>query len=143
MAVAVEHEIELRILSAGGEVGCQVHSRRATPPGPSEALSRDQIAVSRPLTGQRAVAIGIGKKHPTIRSAGNDQRERISVTTIAVQVGGGQRPQRELRDSAAVVGTAGAHGGHPAESLQAVSSNRYGIAGRGDGAKRYRPFVGK
>ena len=60
--------------------------------GPAEALPGQQVVVHRPLAGQRAVAIGIGKQHPAVGGAGHHDRQGVTVASLPLRSAAGEPP---------------------------------------------------
>ena len=90
-------------------------------------LSAHEIVVHRALAGERAVAVGVGEQHPPVRRTHHDHRERVADHPIAVEVGGRRRAERQLCDTAGIVGSVGVERLYAAEPAEPAGAHLHRV----------------
>jgi hypothetical protein len=128
VAADVEHQIEIGLSVLFRKVHPDIEPCRVSLWCPPECLPSDQVVVHRALARERAIPVGIRQQHPTIGGPGDQNWQSVAVPAVGVQVRCGRRTQRQLRDGSAIVWTAGADRGHPAEAAELTTADFYGVA---------------
>ena len=129
----VEEQVEQRRAVGFAEVGGE--GDRLGPEG--DRLTPVTVVVQRHLVFERAVQVRVEERHPAVARLDDNDRKRVGVGTIAVQVAGGRLAERQLPQHSGVPRRGGGEATDAVCARQRVPAHGDGAVGRGgDGGER-------